>query len=122
MSIPVDAGVQIVNFDAYQFGETVALYPEHMRRHLVENGNALAWGIVPTSPAIREVTAATLAEKYERLAENLSRKSGVDPETIARQSFITPSCGTGSMERADAERVFDVLRETSAALKARHGF
>ena len=41
---------------------------------------------------------------------------------MARQAFVTPSCGTGSMDRADAERVFDVLRETSEALKARYGF
>ena len=121
-SIPVDAGVKIVNFDAYQYGETVALYPEHLRRHLVENGNALAWGIVPTSSAIRQVTAAALADTYEKLADHLSKKAGIDKALIARKAFITPSCGTGSMEPRDAERVFEVLAETSRTLRARYGF
>ena len=49
-SIPIDAGVDIVNFDAFDYGETIALYPEAVKRHL-EAGNALAWGIVPTNTA-----------------------------------------------------------------------
>jgi ketosteroid isomerase-like protein len=121
-SILVDAGVDVVNFDAFQFGETVILYPEHMKRHVVERRNALAWGIVPTSPAIREVTPAGLVDAWERLATGLSAKAGIPKARLAEDSFITPSCGTGSMEAADAERVFDVLAETSRALKARYGF
>ena len=121
-SIPVDAGVQVVNFDAYQYGETMALYPDHMRRHLVENRNALAWGIVPTSPAIRDVTVDRLVEKFEKLSDHLAGKAGIEKSTIAEQAFITPSCGTGSMEPQDAERVFDILRGTSRALKERYGF
>ncbi|MCY3017667.1 MAG: hypothetical protein NTW87_01370 [Planctomycetota bacterium] len=121
-SMPVDAGVTIVNFDAFQFGETVALYPEHMKRHLVENKNALAWGIVPTSAAIRDVTAAQLVEKFEKLTDNLARKAGVDKKVVAEQAFITPSCGTGSMAIPDAERVFGILAETSGTLKQRYGF
>ncbi len=121
-SIPVDAGVTIVNFDAFQFGESVALYPEHMKRHLVEKKNALAWGIVPTSAAIRDVTSAQLADKFAGLADHLAKKIGVDPKFVAEQAFITPSCGTGSMDIPDAERVFATLAETSAMLKQRYGF
>ncbi|MFH0938049.1 MAG: hypothetical protein V1899_02020 [Planctomycetota bacterium] len=121
-SILVDAGVMIINFDAFQFGETVALYPAHIRKHLVENKNALAWGIVPTSVAIREVNAAQLVEKFEKLADNLSKKSGVDKAIIAAQAIITPSCGTGSMSLQDADRVFATLRETSQALQERYRF
>jgi len=121
-SIPVDAGVAIVNFDAFQFGETVALYPEQMKKHLVENKNALAWGIVPTSAAIRDVSSAQLVDKFEKLTDNLAQKTSVDKKVIVEQAFITPSCGTGSMAIPDAERVFDTLAETSRALKQRYGF
>ena len=38
------------------------------------------------------------------------------------QAFITPACGTGSMEGADAERVFALLGETSQALREKYGF
>jgi hypothetical protein len=121
-SIPVDAGAQIVNFDAYDYGETVALYPDHMKRHLVENKNALAWGVVPTSVKIREESADSLAERFDRLTDHLSEAAGIDKQIIVEQAFITPSCGTGSMDVADAERVFKILGETSQALREKYGF
>lgn len=121
-SILVDAGVDVVNFDAFDFGETVSLYPEHMQRQIVERGNALAWGIVPTSPKIREQTVTSLVDLYEHVTDVLSKKAGIDKQVIAEQAFITPSCGTGSLEVADAERVFKLLGETSQALQAKYGF
>jgi hypothetical protein len=36
--------------------------------------------------------------------------------------MITPSCGTGSMDVADAEKVFALLGQTSKALKVKYGF
>jgi len=118
----VDAGVDIVNFDAFQHGESVALYPDAMRKHLVERKRFLAWGIVPTGAAIREVDAARLVERFEKLTDHLAAKAGVDKGAIVEQSFVTPSCGTGSMAIPDAERVFGVLGETSRMLKGRYGF
>jgi len=119
-SLLVDAGVDIMNFDAYQYGETVALYPEHMKRQLVERGNALAWGIVPTGVAIRNESAASLVERFEKVTDHLAKQAGIDKQTIVKQAFITPSCGTGSMSIEDAERVFKLLGETSAALREKH--
>jgi hypothetical protein len=63
-SILVDAGVDILNFDAFGFGETVAMYPQAMKA-LLERGGAIAWGVVPTSPAIREQTPEKLAGHLE---------------------------------------------------------
>ncbi|MBI5093465.1 MAG: hypothetical protein HZB26_13620 [Candidatus Hydrogenedentes bacterium] len=121
-SILVDAGVDIVNFDAFQFGETVALYPEQMRTHLVERKNALAWGVAPTSTAIRNESVSSLVERFERLTEHLAEKAHIDKRLIVERSFVTPSCGTGSMEVADAERVFELLGQTSQQLRKNHGF
>jgi len=119
-SIPIDAGAEIVNFDAYQYGETIALYPDHVRKHL-ESGKALAWGVVPTSVEVRENTAETLVDHYERMVDNLVEKSGLDRGLIYSQTLLTGSCGTGSMEVADAERVFQLTGELSQALRAKHG-
>jgi hypothetical protein len=119
-SIPIDAGAEIVNFDAYQYGETIAMYPAQVRKHL-ENGNALAWGVVPTSTAVRNNTAETLIDHYEKMVDNLVAKSGVDRGLVYQQTMLTGSCGTGSMEVADAERVFRMTRELSLALREKHG-
>ena len=121
-SIPVDAGANIVNFDAYEYGETIALYPEHMKTLIVERRDALAWGIIPTSHAVGDESVESLVERFERLTDHLSERAGIDKQVILEQAFITPSCGTGSMEVADAERVFELLAETSHALQERYGF
>jgi len=119
-SIPIDAGADIVNFDAFQYGETIAMYPDHVKRHL-ENGKALAWGVVPTSIAVRDSTADSLLEHYEEMVDLLVEKSGVDRQLVYEQTILTGSCGTGSMEVADAERVFKLTGELSRALRAKHG-
>ena len=121
-SILVDAGVDILNFDAHEYGESVALYPEHMKTHLIERGNALAWGVVPTSKQIREETVESLVAQLEKGMDNLAAKTGISKQVIVEQALITPSCGTGSMDVADAERVFQLLGETSKAMRAKYGF
>ncbi len=118
-SIPMDAGVDIVNFDAFDYGESIALYPDAVRRHLGA-GKALAWGVVPTnSEKIRLQTAETLVATFDRLVEHLAKTAKLDKGLIVRQALITPSCGTGSLPVPDAERVFAQLRETSQVLRAR---
>ncbi|MHC4695425.1 MAG: hypothetical protein ACYTFA_01635, partial [Planctomycetota bacterium] len=107
---------------AYEYGETIALYPEHMKRLIVERRDALAWGIIPTSHAVGNESVESLVERFERLTDHLSQRAGIDKRVILEQAFITPSSGTGSMEVADAERVFELLAETSHALQERYGF
>ena len=115
--ILMDAGVDIVNFDAFDYGESMALYPRAVKRHL-ETGKALAWGIVPTNSAkIKGQTGESLAAKFTGLAENLARAAGMPADLVFRQALITPSCGTGSLPVADAETVFRVLRQTSEVLR-----
>ncbi|MFH1418050.1 MAG: hypothetical protein ABII12_07185 [Planctomycetota bacterium] len=121
-SLPVDAGADIVNFDAFQYGETVALYPGPMKTHLVERKNALAWGIVPTSAAVRGETVDSLVGRFEKEVDRLADRAGIDKQIIVERAVITPACGTGTMEPADAERVFDLLGKTSQALREKYGF
>ena len=120
-AILVDAGVDIVNFDAFDYGETIALYPEAVRRHL-HAGKALAWGIVPTNSAkIQQQSPETLVATFDRLVEHLAKTTGLDKALIVQQALVTPSCGTGSLPVADAERVFSVLKETGTLLRRRLG-
>ena len=117
-SILVDAGVDIVNFDAFDYGETIALYPEAVKRHLAA-GKTLAWGVIPTNSAkIRTQTVDTLKAKFFAGVDNLVAKSGIDRALVLRQAMLTPSCGTGSLPVADAELVFTLLRELSTALRS----
>lgn len=117
-SILIDAGVDIVNFDAFEFGETIAMYPEEVKKHLARGG-MLAWGVVPTSKAVREQTVETLEVQLEKVMDNLAA-TGIDKKTIIEQALITPSCGTGSMDVEDAEKVFLLTSELSKRMKEKY--
>jgi hypothetical protein len=119
-SILIDAGVDMVNFDAFGYGETIAIYAESVKTHL-ERGGTLAWGVVPTSHAIREQTVETMMQHFETMMDNLAAK-GIDKQLILEQALITPSCGTGSMAPQDAEKVFEMTRLLSEAMKEKYGF
>ncbi len=119
--ILMDAGVDIINFDAFDYGETILLYPDHFKAHL-KAGKLLAVGIVPTNSAkIHAQTVDSLMTKFCALIEKLAKATGLDTQLICRQSFITPSCGTGSLPVADAELVFTTLHELSGKLRKEIG-
>ena len=120
-SILIDAGADIVNFDAFEFGESIALYPEAVSEFL-NRGGLLAWGVVPTSIAIREQTVESLAEHFEKLMDHLAAKCKIAKQIVVEQAMITPSCGTGVMEPEDAEKVFELTSALSKAMKVKYGF
>ena len=118
-SILIDAGVDIVNFDAFEFGHTIAIYPDHVKKHL-ESGKCLAWGVVPTSVKIREQTVESLEQKLEEGMDALAAK-GIDKSLIVSQAIITPSCGTGSLPAEDAKKVFSLTKELAKRMKEKYG-
>jgi hypothetical protein len=118
-SIPIDAGVDIISFDAFQYGETIAMYAEAVKSFLAKGGT-LAWGIVPTSTLIREQTVEGLALRLEGMMDHLASK-GIEKRLIADQALLTPSCGTGSLTPEEAELVYDRLASLSAFMKEKYG-
>jgi len=119
-SILIDAGVDIVNFDAFEYGATIAMYADSVKAHL-ERGGMLAWGVVPTSEKIRGETVETLEARLEEVMNNLASK-GIDKRLIVEQAIITPSCGTGSLSPDDAESVFGLLARLTKRMKEKYGF
>jgi len=119
-SILIDAGVDIVNFDAFSFGDTIAMYPEHVKKHL-QGGGMLAWGVVPTSKEIRDQTVESLEAQLEKVMDELAA-TGIDKQLIVDQAILTPSCGTGSLDPEDAERVFELLAQLTKRMKEKYGF
>lgn len=120
-SMLVDAGIDIVNFDSFAFGETIAIYPEHVKR-LLDKGGYLCWGAVPTSRIIREQTVESLEKQLEAMMENLSKAAGISKDLIAARAFLSPACGTGSLEVEEADMIYSMLSELSAKMKQKYGF
>ncbi len=119
-SMLVDAGVDILNFDAFEFGDSIAIYPESVKT-LLERGGSIAWGIVPTSDIINTQTVESLSSKLDTIMDSLV-SLGIDKQLMLEQAIITPSCGTGSMKPEDAETVFKLTSELSEYLRHKHGF
>jgi len=117
-SILIDAGVDIVNFDAFEYGDTIAIYADSVKSHL-DKGGVLAWGVVPTSEKIKEQTVESLEKKLEEGMDNLASK-GIDKKLILDQAMITPSCGTGSLAAEDAEKVFSLLDLLTKRMKGKY--
>jgi len=114
--ILIDAGVDIISFDAYEFGETIGYYPEQINSFL-EKGGILAWGIVPTSEKVIEESPDSLAKKLEETVKNLARK-GIDQDLIWEKCLLTPSCGTGSRPADISDKAFHHLSNLSKLLRS----
>ena len=113
----LNTGVDVVNFDAYGYAERFMLYAEQINAFLVRGG-LIAWGIIPTGPGevIERESVASLVTRWQELMAAAER-AGLDREVLRRQSFITPSCGTGSLSVAHAQKVLDLTREVSRAVR-----
>ncbi|NOY53813.1 MAG: methionine synthase [Deltaproteobacteria bacterium] len=118
-SLLFETDVDIVNFDAYDFMDRMALYPEAVKAFLNRGGN-LAWGIVPTSAAVREETAESLAGRFRNGYDKLV-SLGVDARRLRTQCLVTPACGLGSLSEADALRALGLVRDLSLHLRSEFG-
>jgi len=98
----------VFSFDSYFFWDTIGLYPDEIKA-FINNGGFIAWGIVPTTDAIREAGPQGLREQLERGISSLE-KIGLPKDKLLGQALLTPSCGTGSMEIKDALKVFSLLK------------
>jgi hypothetical protein len=109
--------LDIIAFDAYFYGDKVALYPEEINAFL-ERGGMLASGIVPTlePKALRKETPEGLKRKHDELIRLFVNK-GISEDLIRQQILFTPSCGmgSGSLTLDESERVLQLLSQLVVA-------
>ncbi len=114
-SMLIETTIDIINFDAFGYMDSLILYWKEVKSFL-ERGGILAWGIVPTSDEIEDATLDDLISKMnagiKKLADN-----GIDPKLIFRNSLVTPSCGTGSLDIKNAEKAMQLTKSVSMKLK-----
>jgi hypothetical protein len=113
--------VDILNLDAYDFTESLALYPVELRGFL-DRGGSVCWGLIPNNEHIFDETSQSLAKKLRdgiRLICEKAVKRGVEirPDEFASRSLIAPACGLGPATVEIADRAFEVLAKTGEILK-----
>jgi hypothetical protein len=117
-SLLLSTGVDILNLDAYNYAEALALYPDHVGEFL-GRGGIIAWGIVPASNQADEETVASLLDRFHAVLELFVNK-GLHRDDLLASSMIMPSCGCGTLEVKTAERVFELTDGVAKALQERY--
>jgi hypothetical protein len=113
----VEAGPDIISFDAFSHTEHFLLFPEAISE-FVSKGGSIAWGIVPTFGYTGAETVEGLFAMLKGGLEQLKRL-GLDPMEVAAGSLITPACGMGTMDPLDASRVQETLPLLSRTCRER---
>jgi methionine synthase II (cobalamin-independent) len=108
----LNTSIDILSFDAYNYGGVLSLYSADVKRFL-EQGGIIAWGIVPTmEEALTQETVPNLLERLKEMIAALCQK-GIDYDMLREQCLITPSCGLGSLSPKGAERALKLVTEVS---------
>jgi methionine synthase II (cobalamin-independent) len=116
-SLLLSLDIDILNLDAYGFGESFILYLKEIRTFL-EKGKTVAWGLVPTSDYSGKETAPDLLDRLAAYFKTLVTK-GVDRDRLYTQALITPACGMGSLSVKTARDLLSLLSEVSGLAKER---
>jgi len=118
----IESAVNVISFDAYDYAESLALYPREVKAFL-EQGGIFGWGIVPSSfPSTEQVAGENvevLTKRFEEKMQLLVDK-GIDKETLLHSALITPNCGTASMSVELAEKAIKLTRGVSDALREKY--
>jgi hypothetical protein len=107
--------LDILNFDAYAYLDTVCLYPKEIAAFL-ERGGALAFGIVPTNDFNDVIRAEDLAQKVKDGWSSLAKR-GVKENILIERTLLTSACGLGSLEPEKATAILDMLPKVVKQLK-----
>jgi methionine synthase II (cobalamin-independent) len=112
----MEAGLDIIDFDAFYYLSSFLLYAEQVRAFL-EGGGAIGWGIVPTDE--EALKKAEPADLVRTLTEGMNQlvQEGIPHGLLAERSVITPSCGTGSLSEDGARRAYEMTAEVAALLR-----
>lgn len=116
-SLLLESDVDIINFDAHGYFDKFVLYGDQIKSYLA-SGRYLAWGLVPTLRA-EQIEAASVDTLWQDWTEKLQQLSslGIDADVIKAQSFITPSCGTGSLSPELSLKVMTLTKELSKRVR-----
>jgi hypothetical protein len=120
-SVLLETTVDILNLDAYGYLENLALYPAELRAFL-DRGGVIAWGIVPNTEEIYNVTPEGLAQRLRDGLKLISGKAAargitIGVDELAHRSLIAPSCGLGPTTVEVADRAFETLGQTKGILQ-----
>ncbi len=119
-SVLLETSTDIVSFDAYNYAQSLNLYPAEVKKFLARKGT-IAWGIIPNNEeSLAKETVASLKDRLEEAMAPFTRK-GIRFKQLIEQGLLTPSCGLGAIATAEAAgQALELLAELSAKIRKRY--
>ncbi len=118
-SVLLATQAQILSFDAYNFAQSLGLFPSEVKSFIARQG-AIAWGIVPNeAEALAKESVASLKDRLEEAIAPFTR-DGIPFRQLVEQGLLTPSCGLARLTEAAAEQVLSLLAGLSDAIRQRY--
>jgi len=116
-SVLLGTGLDIVSFDAYNYAQSLSLYPKEVKGFL-DGGGAIAWGVVPNDgSSLGKETAASLKDRLEEAMAPFTR-NGVSFKQLLRQGLLTPSCTLASLDTPEASaHALELLTQLSELMR-----
>jgi methionine synthase II (cobalamin-independent) len=115
----LDTGLDILSFDAYNYAESLSLYPLEIKSFIDRKG-VIAWGIIPNDDqSLTEENVAALKDRLEEAMAPFTR-NGCPFKQLLAQSLLTPSCTLASLASPDASaHALELLTELSQLMRSK---
>jgi len=118
-SVIMETGVNVIHFDAYKFFPNMSLHVKELRAFLMRGG-MLGWGIIPSEEeCIEKEEVSNLVLAMEKMLK-LLEKEGIPGDIVAENSFLSPSCGLGSLSEELAEKALKLTQEMSMIMRRKY--
>ena len=119
-SVPIETGINMVSLDGYGYAENLSVFHKHVKKFL-ERGDKIVWGIVPTldKKALQNADLDIILQKFDDAVKYLTKK-GINEKLIISNSYVSPSCGAGSLSVELAEKAMKLTHDLSEKLKERY--
>ena len=105
-SVPLQSDIDIINYDAFEYLDTVFYFNDDLKGFL-ERGGWIAPGVVPSSPEVMKETSGSVLDRAAGFIEKIASVTAPDSESI----LFTTSCGLGSLTTQEARRAMELLKE-----------
>ncbi|HEY95271.1 MAG TPA: methionine synthase [Dehalococcoidia bacterium] len=118
-SVLLETSIDILNFDTYNYSESLTLYPAEVKK-FIDRGGVIAWGIVANDE--EPLAGETVSSLKDRLEEAMApfTRNGIKFDQLVKQSLLTPSCSLASMSIDAAGRALELLAELSDNMRRRY--
>lgn len=110
----METATRIINFDAVDFMESLAIYGPQLAG-FAKRGGVLAWGAVPNTQQVAQETADNIVARINTGIELLG-KNGVDRRGLTQKILVTPACGCAGLTLEQTEKAYCLLSELGAKL------